>query len=77
MALPRRARRSTPHHDPNDPRNSGAYHTGKECAEPVCTRPAGTAWSSLWCRECNARRLDRIEESLQRIEERFNEKFAR
>lgn len=57
--------------DPNDPRNSTAYHTGKECIEPDCRQPAGTAWSSLWCWKCNARRLDRIERSLHQIKERF------
>lgn len=57
------------HSDPKDSRNSAAYHTGKDCVEPGCAQPAGTAWSSLWCRECNARRLDRMKEAVLCIEE--------
>ena len=45
--------------DPDNPGNSAKYHTGKPCIE-WCDKPAGTAWSKLWCFECNVKRIDRI-----------------
>ena len=45
--------------DPADPYNGPKHHTGKPCIEG-CGRPAGTAWSPLWCQPCNAARMDRI-----------------
>lgn len=47
------------HQNPNDELNGAKYHTGKKCIEE-CGRPAGTAWSPLWCQPCNAARMDRI-----------------
>jgi hypothetical protein len=42
--------------------NSAKYHTGKKCID--CDNPAGTAWSKLWCVECNIKRMDKITEQL-------------
>ena len=53
--------------DPNDPGNSADHNTGKDCVERDCDRPAGTAWSPLWCFECNRARMRRITESLETI----------
>ena len=50
--------------DPNDPRNGPKYHTGKECCEPGCTRPAGTWWSPYWCFQCNAERMSRSDRQI-------------
>lgn len=52
--------------DRDDPRNGPDYQTGRKCIEG-CGRPAGTAWSPLWCFECNAERMDRIDRSLRAI----------
>ena len=49
--------------DPTDERNGPKYHTGKLCIEG-CGRPAGTAWSPLWCHPCNVVRMNRITASL-------------
>lgn len=54
--------------DPGDPRNGIAYHTGKLCIED-CGRPAGTAWSPLWCFPCNVARLDRIGAQMDELAE--------
>lgn len=50
--------------DPNNEGNSEKYHTGKVCIEPNCQNPAGTAWSPVWCFECNVKRMKRISKSL-------------
>ncbi len=50
--------------DPNHDGNSSRYHTGKQCIEEQCDKPAGTRWSPFWCAQCNAERLDRISASL-------------
>lgn len=55
----------TKHWDQNSPENSSEHHTGKNCIR--CSNPAGTAWSPLFCRKCNAERLDRITISLETI----------
>lgn len=60
------------YNDPKDPNNSSWYHTGKECIEPGCTNPAGTAWSPYWCFEHNVERIDRISANLDRIVEDFH-----
>lgn len=49
-----------PFEDPNNLGNSEKYHTGKECIEPGCDNPAGTAWSPYWCQSCNAKRINKI-----------------
>lgn len=36
------------------------YHTGKPCIEDGCNDPAGTAWSSYRCAQCNRKRRERI-----------------
>jgi hypothetical protein len=53
--------------DPADPLNGPKHHTGKPCIERGCTNPAGTAWSRFWCQPCNAKRMDRISASLERV----------
>lgn len=60
-----------PYRDPRHRGNSKLYHTGRDCIEPGCRRPAGTAWSDLWCFECNVRRMDRIDRQLRDIMGRF------
>lgn len=51
--------------DRDDPGNDHKYHTGKRCIESGCERPAGTAWSKLWCFEHNVERMDRISAALE------------
>jgi len=51
--------------DPGHEGNSEKYHTGKECCETGCARPAGTAWSPYWCFECNIQRINRITRTLK------------
>jgi len=46
--------------DPDHPGNGPKYLTGKFCIEQGCDRPAGTAWSPLWCFEHNVERIRRI-----------------
>lgn len=53
--------------DPAHPGNQPSYHTGKECIERDCHRPAGTAWSPLWCFECNVERMRRIGAALEKM----------
>lgn len=55
------------YHDPAHPHNGPQYHTGKPCIERGCTNPAGTAWSPVWCQPCNAKRMDRISGSLEKM----------
>jgi hypothetical protein len=43
--------------DPSDPLNGSKHHTGKPCI----------AWSKFWCQPCNAKRMDRISASLERV----------
>lgn len=52
--------------DPRHEGNSERHHTGKHCIERGCERPAGTAWSPLWCHPCNVTRMRRIDGSLRR-----------
>jgi hypothetical protein len=56
-----------PYQDPTSPGNAERYRTGKLCIERGCDRPAGTAWSHLWCVECNIVRMDRISASLAQL----------
>ena len=57
--------------DPNHPGNSALHHTGKPCYYK-CGRPAGTQWSPLLCFPCNVVRMDRISDSMGRIEENLD-----
>lgn len=59
--------------DPTDPLNGPKYHTGKECVERHCHRPAGTHWSPLWCQPCNAARMNRINDAFEDIRNMFQE----
>ena len=54
--------------DPNAPGNGPKYHTGKPCIEPGCNRPAGTAWSPLWCYRHSVERIDGINAALAALE---------
>ena len=56
-----------PFADPLHPGNSSAFHTGKKCIEPGCTRPPGTAWSPYWCFEHNVERIQRIDKSVKQL----------
>lgn len=60
-----------PYEDPNHEGNSDKHHTGKECIEPGCSKPAGTWWSPLWCFEHNVERMNRIDRSLKDIADVF------
>ena len=63
MQAPPEAEGREPHDNPSHEYNSAKYHPGKLCVEG-CGRPAGTAWSPLWCQPCNAARIDRISTAL-------------
>jgi hypothetical protein len=58
--------------DPNHTGNSIRHHTGKLCYNK-CGRPAGTAWSPLLCFQCNVVRMNRINDSMKRIEENLEQ----
>jgi hypothetical protein len=60
-----------PSEDPSHPSNGSEHHTGKLCVEG-CGRPAGTAWSPLWCQPCNAQRFRRIEAGLEACLQKLN-----
>lgn len=60
--------------DPNHPGNSTDHHTGLQCIEKGCEKPAGTAWSPYWCFDCNVERMRRIERQLKAIMERAESK---
>lgn len=60
--------------DPNHEGNSPAHHTGKPCIERGCDKPAGTAWSHLWCMEHNVERMNRITRNLEEIGRRYEER---
>lgn len=52
--------------DPNDPGNAPEHHTGKPCV--LCQkRPAGTAWSPVFCFECNVARINRINKQFENL----------
>ncbi len=53
--------------NPNHEGNSSRHHTGKPCWMPNCDRPAGTAWSLLFCFKCNRRRMRKIDRQIQGI----------
>ncbi len=53
--------------DRNHPANGSGFWTGQVCVEDGCVGPAGTAWSRLWCFDCNVERMDRITKSLERL----------
>lgn len=53
--------------NPNYRGNSAEYHTGKRCIESGCEKPAGTAWSPLWCFDHNVERMKRVSASLNRL----------
>lgn len=54
------------YHDTGDALNGTKFRTGKLCIED-CGRPAGTYWSKLWCQPCNAKRMDRIDASFEKL----------
>ena len=56
-----------PYDDPKNYLNSRKYHTGKKCIEDGCSGMAGTAWSPYWCQPCNAKRMRRIDLTLQKL----------
>lgn len=59
--------------DPKHEGNSSKYHTGKECIERDCERPAGTKWSPYWCFECNVSRIKRISIQLNNMMRKWDQ----
>ena len=57
--------------NPKHEGNSSKYHTGKPCMNIGCAEPAGTWWSPLWCLRCNVKRLRRIGQQFDMLEEVF------
>jgi hypothetical protein len=55
-----------PEHDGNAPK----WHTGKQCVEKGCKKPAGTWWSPHWCFDHNVERMKRISAGLNDAAER-------
>jgi len=57
--------------DPKHEGNGERYRTGKRCiGHPrgfKCDEPAGTKWSPHWCFDCNVKRIDGINASLDRM----------
>jgi len=62
-----------PYEDPNHEGNSSQYHTGKVCIEQGCDKPAGTAWSPLWCFEHNVERIHRIDAGFASVLQKYND----
>lgn len=44
--------------------NSIEYRTGRLCLTEGCINRAGTAWSPLWCVDCNIKRMDMLRRRL-------------
>ncbi len=59
--------------DPEHDGNSSRHQTGKRCITKGCEQPAGTAWSLFWCRDCNAKRMDRVSQGFASISKKFDE----
>ena len=57
--------------DPKDAGNAVSHQTGKLCVNR-CGRPAGTLWGPLLCHPCNVVRMNRINDSMKRIEENLH-----
>ena len=56
--------------------NSEKYHTGGKCIEQECNNPAGTAWSPLWCVDCNIKRISKISDQVNTlVRENKNKKW--
>ncbi len=56
-----------PFEDINHEGNSSKHHTGKQCIEKECDKPAGTHWSHLWCFDHNVERIKRIDNSFDKL----------
>jgi len=54
--------------------NSSLYHTGKQCVEKYCTKPAGTKWSPFWCFKHNVERIKRVNKQFEACEIFYKEK---
>lgn len=55
-----------PYEDPNHEYNSERYHTGQLCVG-CHVKPAGTRWSPHFCQKCNAERINRVDDQLNKI----------
>ena len=51
--------------------NSDKYHTGRDCIEDGCQKPAGTHWSPHWCFDHNVERMKQISVSLENMVEQL------
>lgn len=58
--------------DPESPGNGQEYRTNRLCITPRCPNEAGTYWSHLWCMPCNIKRMDSINASFKRMQERLS-----
>ncbi|MGW1422677.1 hypothetical protein ACWAT4_21485 [Bradyrhizobium manausense] len=56
--------------NPEHDGNSAKWHTGKQCIEKGCKKPAGTWWSPHWCFDHNVERMQRISAGLNDAVER-------
>lgn len=53
--------------NPDHPFNGPKYRSGHICLEHGCQKPAGTAWSRMWCFEHNAERMRRISRGFEKL----------
>lgn len=61
----------TDYEDPTSEGNHAKHHTGCPCIMPGCGKPAGTAWSALWCFKHNISRMKQIEAAYQKVQEQI------
>jgi len=47
--------------------------SGRACHVSECSEPAGTWWGPYWCPDHDQERLDRIEASLESIQQQFKD----
>ena len=40
----------------------------RKCVEPDCDSEAGGEWSPYWCRECDRKRMERLDRQFNEIE---------
>lgn len=48
------------------------YWTGKECIIEGCTKPAGTGWGPLWCKDHDIERRNRVTRQMEDLLTQFD-----